>query len=158
VEHLKIEMELKTEAHLSELECLKEERDQNLEENNRLCEIVQSPNVEVSLLKEKVKTSQNKIYKQNQQLTSTGKPIKLVHNLFQQLMKSNFASEDVVHNEISLLLYRKYFCKHLTTFIQTNIDMLPQLAEFFFEKRCMVRSVNSFAFVSASRSWTGAPR
>ncbi len=50
--YLKMEMKLKTEAHLSELECLKEERDQNLEENNRLPEILQSQNVEVSLLKE----------------------------------------------------------------------------------------------------------
>jgi hypothetical protein len=45
VEYLIIEMELKSEAHLSELECLKEERDQNLEENNNLREILQSKNV-----------------------------------------------------------------------------------------------------------------
>jgi hypothetical protein len=91
----------KTEAHLTGLECL-EERDQNLEENKRLHEILQS-HLEVSLLKEKVKTSKNKIYKQNQQLTTTGKPIKLIHNLFQQLMKRNFTWEDVVHDVISLL-------------------------------------------------------
>ena len=107
VESLKKEMELKNEAHLSELDSLRKEMEQekrqSLEENNTLREIVQSQNLEVLLLKEKVKTSQNKIYKQNQQLTSRGKPIKLIHNLFQQLMKRNFTWEDVVHDVISLL-------------------------------------------------------
>jgi hypothetical protein len=42
VEHFKKEMELKTEAHFSELECLKQERNQSLAENNRLHEILQS--------------------------------------------------------------------------------------------------------------------
>jgi hypothetical protein len=62
---LEKEMELKT---------------QSLEENNRLHEIMQSQNLEALLLKEKVKTS--KINKQNQQLTATGKSIKLIHNFF----------------------------------------------------------------------------
>jgi hypothetical protein len=138
VEFLKKEMELKTEAYFSELESLKKEMDQekhrSLEENNRLREIVQSQNHEVLSMKKKIKISQNKICKQNQQLTTTGKPIKLFHNLFQQLMKNNFTSEDVVHDVISQLLSRKYFRKHLTTSIQTNIDMLPQLADFFGKK------------------------
>jgi hypothetical protein len=44
------------------------------------------------------------------------------------------SSEDVVHDVVSVPLSRKYYRKHLTACIQTNADMLPQLADFFGKK------------------------